>query len=69
MLKHRHSDIGVAVAIKGGLIAPLLRSAETKGLRFRNHQTCPKIASYAARWNLGADSISSITFRTSDCSS
>jgi pyruvate dehydrogenase E2 component (dihydrolipoamide acetyltransferase) len=32
MLKHRHSDIGVAVAIKGGLIAPLLRSAETKSL-------------------------------------
>jgi pyruvate dehydrogenase E2 component (dihydrolipoamide acetyltransferase) len=32
MLKHRHSDIGVAVAIKGGLIAPLLHSAETKSL-------------------------------------
>ncbi|MGO9360979.1 MAG: pyruvate dehydrogenase complex dihydrolipoamide acetyltransferase [Xanthobacteraceae bacterium] len=32
MLKHRHSDIGVAVAIKSGLIAPLLRSAETKSL-------------------------------------
>jgi len=32
MLKHRHSDIGVAVAIKDGLIAPLLRSAETKSL-------------------------------------
>jgi pyruvate dehydrogenase E2 component (dihydrolipoamide acetyltransferase) len=32
MLKHRHSDIGVAVAIKDGLIAPLLRSAEAKSL-------------------------------------
>ena len=32
MLKHRHSDIGVAVAIKGGLIAPLLRNAEAKSL-------------------------------------
>jgi pyruvate dehydrogenase E2 component (dihydrolipoamide acetyltransferase) len=33
MLKHRHSDIGVAVAIKGGLIAPLLRNAETNPCR------------------------------------
>jgi pyruvate dehydrogenase E2 component (dihydrolipoamide acetyltransferase) len=32
MLKHSHSDIGVAVAIKGGLIAPLLRNAEAKSL-------------------------------------
>ncbi len=32
MLKHRHSDVGVAVAIKGGLIAPLVRNAETKSL-------------------------------------
>jgi pyruvate dehydrogenase E2 component (dihydrolipoamide acetyltransferase) len=32
MLKHIHSDVGVAVAIKGGLMAPLLRSAETKSL-------------------------------------
>ena len=32
MLKHRHSDIGVAVAIKGGLVAPLLRNAEDKSL-------------------------------------
>ncbi|MGD0635009.1 MAG: pyruvate dehydrogenase complex dihydrolipoamide acetyltransferase [Beijerinckiaceae bacterium] len=32
MLKHQHSDIGVAVAIKGGLIAPLLRNAEAKSL-------------------------------------
>jgi pyruvate dehydrogenase E2 component (dihydrolipoamide acetyltransferase) len=32
MLKHKHSDIGVAVAIKGGLITPLLRKAEAKSL-------------------------------------
>ncbi len=32
MLKHRHSDVGVAVAINGGLIAPLVRNAETKSL-------------------------------------
>ena len=32
MLKHRHSDVGVAVAIKGGLITPVVRKAETKSL-------------------------------------
>ena len=32
MLKHRHSDIGVAVAIQGGLITPVVRNAETKSL-------------------------------------
>lgn len=32
MLKHRHSDVGVAVAIPGGLITPVIRKAETKGL-------------------------------------
>ncbi|MGB3041904.1 MAG: pyruvate dehydrogenase complex dihydrolipoamide acetyltransferase [Xanthobacteraceae bacterium] len=29
MLKHKHSDIGVAVAMPGGLITPIVRSAET----------------------------------------
>ena len=32
MLKHRHSDIGVAVAMPGGLITPIIRNAETKSL-------------------------------------
>jgi len=32
MLKHRHSDIGVAVAMPGGLITPIIRKAETKTL-------------------------------------
>jgi pyruvate dehydrogenase E2 component (dihydrolipoamide acetyltransferase) len=32
MLKHRHSDVGVAVAIPGGLITPVVRKAETKSL-------------------------------------
>ena len=32
MLKHMHSDIGVAVSIPGGLITPVVRKAETKGL-------------------------------------
>ena len=28
MLKHKHSDIGVAVSIPGGLITPMVRKAE-----------------------------------------
>jgi pyruvate dehydrogenase E2 component (dihydrolipoamide acetyltransferase) len=32
MLKHRHSDVGVAVAMPGGLITPIVRKAETKSL-------------------------------------
>ena len=30
MLKHKHSDVGVAVAMPGGLITPIIRKAETK---------------------------------------
>jgi pyruvate dehydrogenase E2 component (dihydrolipoamide acetyltransferase) len=32
MLKHRHSDIGVAVALPFGLITPIIRQAETKSI-------------------------------------
>jgi pyruvate dehydrogenase E2 component (dihydrolipoamide acetyltransferase) len=32
MLKHKHSDIGVAVAIPGGLITPVVRKADQKSL-------------------------------------
>jgi pyruvate dehydrogenase E2 component (dihydrolipoamide acetyltransferase) len=32
MLKHKHSDIGVAVALPGGLITPIIRNAEAKSL-------------------------------------
>lgn len=32
MLKHKHSDIGVAVALPFGLITPIIRKAETKSL-------------------------------------
>jgi pyruvate dehydrogenase E2 component (dihydrolipoamide acetyltransferase) len=32
MLKHKHSDVSVAVALPGGLITPIIRSAETKSL-------------------------------------
>ncbi len=32
MLKHKHSDVGVAVALPGGLITPIVRHAEVKSL-------------------------------------
>jgi pyruvate dehydrogenase E2 component (dihydrolipoamide acetyltransferase) len=32
LLKHKHSDIGVAVALPGGLITPIIRNAEGKSL-------------------------------------
>ena len=32
LLRHKHSDIGIAVAIEGGLITPIIRNAELKGL-------------------------------------
>ena len=32
LLKHKHSDVGVAVAIEGGLMTPVIRAAETKTL-------------------------------------
>ncbi|MEQ8283061.1 MAG: pyruvate dehydrogenase complex dihydrolipoamide acetyltransferase [Parvibaculum sp.] len=32
LLKHEHADIGIAVALDGGLITPIIRAAETKGL-------------------------------------
>ena len=45
MVKHRHADIGVAVSIPGGLITPIVRSAETKGLA----QISTEMKDYAAR--------------------
>ncbi len=32
LLKHKHSDVGVAVALPAGLITPIIRNAETKSL-------------------------------------
>ncbi len=32
MVKHKHADVGVAVSIRGGLITPIIRSAELKTL-------------------------------------
>jgi pyruvate dehydrogenase E2 component (dihydrolipoamide acetyltransferase) len=45
MLKHKHSDIGVAVAIPGGLITPIVRHAEMKSLSVISNE----MKDYAAR--------------------
>ena len=45
MLKHKHCDIGVAVSIPGGLITPIVRKAETKGLSSISNE----MKDYAAR--------------------
>ena len=45
MVKHKHADVGVAVSIPGGLITPVVRSAETKGLA----QNSMEMKDYAAR--------------------
>ncbi len=45
MIKHHHADVGVAVSIPGGLITPIVRKAETKGLA----QISIEMKDYAAR--------------------
>ena len=45
MLKHKHADVGVAVAIKGGLITPIVREAEAKSLAVISNE----MKDYAAR--------------------
>jgi pyruvate dehydrogenase E2 component (dihydrolipoamide acetyltransferase) len=39
MLKHKHADIGIAVATPGGLITPIVRAAETKSLSAISNET------------------------------
>jgi len=45
MLKHKHADVGVAVAIPGGLITPVVRKAEIKTLSAISNE----MKDYAAR--------------------
>jgi pyruvate dehydrogenase E2 component (dihydrolipoamide acetyltransferase) len=44
-VKHKHADIGIAVTIPGGLITPIVRKAETKGLA----QISAEMKDYAKR--------------------
>ncbi|MBK8009330.1 MAG: pyruvate dehydrogenase complex dihydrolipoamide acetyltransferase [Rhizobiales bacterium] len=45
MLRHKHSDIGVAVSIPGGLVTPVIRNAEGKSLSAISNE----MKDYAAR--------------------
>ena len=45
MVRHKHADIGVAVSIPGGLITPIVRKANTKGLA----QISDEMKDYVAR--------------------
>src|SRR5690349_881306 len=49
MLKHKHSDIGVAVALPGGLITPILRNAESKSLSAISNEMRDLVARARAR--------------------
>ncbi|MBV8840895.1 MAG: pyruvate dehydrogenase complex dihydrolipoamide acetyltransferase [Alphaproteobacteria bacterium] len=49
MLKHKHSDIGVAVALPGGLITPIVRNAEAKSLSTISNELKDMVARARAR--------------------
>jgi pyruvate dehydrogenase E2 component (dihydrolipoamide acetyltransferase) len=49
MLKHKHSDVGVAVAMPGGLITPIVRSAESKSLSAISNEMKDFVARARAR--------------------
>jgi len=49
MLKHKRSDIGVAVALPAGLITPIVRNAETKSLSAISNETKDLVARARAR--------------------
>ena len=49
MLKHKHSDVGVAVALPGGLITPIVRQAEGKSLSAISNELKDMVARARAR--------------------
>ncbi|MEA2929846.1 MAG: hypothetical protein QOG38_2274, partial [Hyphomicrobiales bacterium] len=49
MLKHKHSDVGVAVALPGGLITPIVRRAESKSLSAISNELKDMVARARAR--------------------
>jgi len=49
MLKHKHSDIGVAVALPAGLITPIVRNAEAKSLSAISNEVKDLVARARAR--------------------
>src|SRR5205085_1088883 len=49
MLRHKHSDVGVAVALPGGLITPIVRNAEGKSLSTISNELKDMVARARAR--------------------
>ncbi len=49
MLKHKHADVGVAVSIPGGLITPIVRSADAKSLSTISNEMKDFVARAKAR--------------------
>ena len=49
MIKHKHSDVGVAVALPGGLITPIVRHAEEKSLSAISNELKDMVARARAR--------------------
>ena len=49
MLKHKYSDVGVAVALPAGLITPIMRHAETKSLSAISNEMKDLVARARAR--------------------
>jgi pyruvate dehydrogenase E2 component (dihydrolipoamide acetyltransferase) len=49
MLKHKYSDVGVAVALSGGLITPIVRHAESKSLSVISNELKDMVARARAR--------------------
>ena len=54
MLKHKHSDVGVAVALPGGLITPIVRNAETKTLSAISNELKDMVARARATMSLSS---------------
>ena len=66
MVVHAHADIGVAVSVQGGLITPIVRSAETKSLSAISNEMKDLAARAKARklkpaeYNGGSSAISNL---------
>lgn len=65
MLYHRHADVAVAVAVKGGLMTPIVRGAESKAVTTVAAEL-RDLADRAQRFRLGPDEYTGGTFTVSN---
>jgi pyruvate dehydrogenase E2 component (dihydrolipoamide acetyltransferase) len=65
MLRHHHANIAVAVAIGGGLVAPVVRAAETKSLEEIAAET-RRLTEKARARHLGQEELEGGTFTVSN---